>query len=221
MSAARKAVSSTRLPHYLTREHVLQAISEIDSGRDQVPPRRRSTKFVLRHGGREYPPKYLICRAHVAYDGNEWPNKFGGGPETNNYLIGKRFEIWRINDGQVGVEAEDETEESTFPEGKRLLKLHQTLERDTRIAKAAKNRRLRETGDLTCDACGFSYSKQYGDLGVGYIEAHHVVPVSELKGRRATRIDEIALVCSNCHRMLHRNRPWLSISELKRHLNSH
>jgi predicted HNH restriction endonuclease len=31
----------------------------------------------------------------------------------------------------------------------------------------------------------------------------------------ATKVEDIALVCSNCHRMLHRKRHWLSINELK------
>jgi hypothetical protein len=38
--------------------------------------------------------------------------------------------------------------------------------------------------------------------------------LSELTEERPTRIDEIALVCSNCHCMLHKRRPWLGIQEL-------
>ncbi|UZW66371.1 hypothetical protein OC195_21405 [Priestia flexa] len=34
-----------------------------------------------------------------------------------------------------------------------------------------------------------------------------------------TKVEDIALVCANCHRMLHRQRPWLSISELKQLLH--
>lgn len=35
-----------------------------------------------------------------------------------------------------------------------------------------------------------------------------------------TKIEDIAIVCSNCHRMLHRKRPWLSINELKQLLTT-
>ncbi len=34
-----------------------------------------------------------------------------------------------------------------------------------------------------------------------------------------TKIEDIAMVCANCHRMLHRKIPWLSIKELNKLLN--
>ncbi len=30
-----------------------------------------------------------------------------------------------------------------------------------------------------------------------------------------THIDDLALVCSNCHRMIHRSKHWFSVAELK------
>ncbi|MCB9108740.1 MAG: HNH endonuclease [Anaerolineales bacterium] len=51
--------------------------------------------------------------------------------------------------------------------------------------------------------------------GSGFIEAHHTIPVSDMEPGQATRVEDIALICSNCHRMLHRTRPWLSIGMLK------
>jgi hypothetical protein len=47
-------------------------------------------------------------------------------------------------------------------------------------------------------------------LGEDFIECHHTLALSELQEKRPARIDEIALVCSNCHRMIHRRRPWLA-----------
>ena len=61
-------------------------------------------------------------------------------------------------------------------------------------------------------------SKTYGDLGEGFIECHHKVPVSELKPGAKTKLSDLAVLCANCHRMLHRRRPWLSVDELRRHL---
>jgi hypothetical protein len=54
-----------------------------------------------------------------------------------------------------------------------------------------------------------------GDRGIGFIECHHTKPVSMLDGESRTHIDDLAMVCSNCHRTIHRTRPWLSIGELK------
>lgn len=105
--------------------------------------------------------------------------------------------------------------ESKYPEGKEKYKLHRSLERDTSLSRKVKEKRLHEIGELRCDVCNFSFSDTYGELGAGFIEAHHTVPVSELKGKRKTTIDEIALVCSNCHTMIHRSNRLLSIEELQ------
>ena len=47
-------------------------------------------------------------------------------------------------------------------------------------------------------------------------ECHHTVPVSEYGSGARTQLRDLALVCANCHRMLHRRRPWLTIDELLR-----
>jgi predicted HNH restriction endonuclease len=69
--------------------------------------------------------------------------------------------------------------------------------------------------ELRCDVCGFSFNAVYGEIGENYIEAHHLVPVSEMREGDETGIEDIALVCSNCHRMIHRKTPCYSIKGLK------
>jgi|GEM_PF-3985817 len=44
---------------------------------------------------------------------------------------------------------------------------------------------------------------------------HHTVPVSELHSTQGSKLEDVALVCANCHRMLHRRRPWLGLSDLQ------
>jgi hypothetical protein len=101
-----------------------------------------------------------------------------------------------------------------FPEGKRREKLHKYRERDTAQIKALKNHALLN-GTLQCQCCQFDFALRYGEIGRGFIEAHHTVPVSTLNpDGDIIRIEEISLVCSNCHRMLHRRRPWLTMDEL-------
>src|SRR5438105_2747495 len=56
-----------------------------------------------------------------------------------------------------------------------------------------------------------------GSVGEGFIECHHTRPLSD-SGPTRTALKELALVCSNCHRMLHRARPWVSIVELRQRL---
>lgn len=108
----------------------------------------------------------------------------------------------------------DEDDESTFPEGKEKYKMHKVRERDPGISRRAKEKRKSE-GSLSCEVCDFDFEKVYGELGDGYIEAHHTIPISLLKGSVKTKISDIALVCANCHRMLHRGPLLMTIKELR------
>jgi 5-methylcytosine-specific restriction protein A len=68
----------------------------------------------------------------------------------------------------------------------------------------------------TCMVCGFNFEKVYGEVGLNYIEVHHIIPLS-------SRDEEISInpktdfvcACSNCHRMIHRKKGQvLTINEL-------
>jgi 5-methylcytosine-specific restriction endonuclease McrA len=99
----------------------------------------------------------------------------------------------------------NEDDESAFPEGAESYQLHKKRERDPSIVLLAKAKRLKEAQRLECEICLTDFHLVYGVLGQGFIEAHHKIPVSQLDGMTRTRIDDLALVCSNCHRMLHRS----------------
>jgi hypothetical protein len=105
--------------------------------------------------------------------------------------------------------------DTEFPEGAEYEIKHKQRERSRALVTQAKAQFIRTHGHLFCEACGFDFRKTYGKVGDGFIEAHHLTPVSELKSGAKTKISDLALVCSNCHRMLHRKRPWLSISALR------
>jgi 5-methylcytosine-specific restriction protein A len=50
---------------------------------------------------------------------------------------------------------------------------------------------------------------------MGFMEVHHIKPLSTLNPGGKTTLDDLALLCANCHRMVHAQRPWLSMEELK------
>jgi len=103
----------------------------------------------------------------------------------------------------------------SFIEGKRKLRTHLVRERNPKIINLAKERFKEKHGRLFCEVCNFDFFKKYGELGEDFIEGHHTIPVSELEDGQSTRVEDIALVCSNCHKMLHRRRPWLNKMKLK------
>lgn len=103
-------------------------------------------------------------------------------------------------------------------EGRRVLLRHFRRERNPVLVQEAKRQRLRTSGRLTCEACGFDFFEVYGALGDGFIEAHHTVALRDLAGPTATKSSDLALVCANCHRMLHRGKTWLTVTELRKML---
>ena len=51
------------------------------------------------------------------------------------------------------------------------------------------------------------FADHYGDIGEGYIEVHHLRPIASLEEGVAVKYDvaeDFAVLCSNCHRMIHR-----------------
>ncbi|PEN40858.1 restriction endonuclease [Bacillus toyonensis] len=124
---------------------------------------------------------------------------------------------WGLRDFEPTEENVDITEDDMgFEEGKKKLKQHIVRERNPQVIKLAKQRFKEEHGRLFCEVCDFDFFEKYGELGEDFIEGHHTIPVSELEEKQKTKVEDIALVCSNCHKMLHRKRPWLSKEELKK-----
>jgi 5-methylcytosine-specific restriction protein A len=106
-------------------------------------------------------------------------------------------------------------DEDVFPEGLILTRQHVVRERNRAAVSAKIDAVMRETGRLACQACGFDFFLFYGELGRAFSECHHVVPLSEVALQRKTRLTDLAIVCANCHRMLHRVRPAISIESLR------
>jgi 5-methylcytosine-specific restriction protein A len=111
------------------------------------------------------------------------------------------------------AEAEDDEEE--FSEGRVLFRAHRSRERNRTLVKKAKALALKKYGKLACEVCSFDFAARYGKLGADYIECHHVVPISQIAPGAKTKVADLCLLCSNCHRMVHKRRPWLAVGELK------
>jgi hypothetical protein len=106
------------------------------------------------------------------------------------------------------------SDDTSVAEGRALLRLHRTRERNRRLVARKKRSVLSATGKLACEACEFDFLVAYGPRGDGFAECHHTHPICRSEPERRTRLSELAVVCANCHRMLHR-RPWLSVDDLR------
>ena len=84
----------------------------------------------------------------------------------------------------------------------------------------ARNQCVAHWGYL-CSVCNFDFQKIYGNIGINYIHVHHLVPVSEIgKSHQVNPITDLRPVCPNCHSMLHKSNPPLTIEELTELINT-
>lgn len=99
-------------------------------------------------------------------------------------------------------------------EGALLVGRHLRRERDPGLRRR-KIAAVKAAGlPIACEVCRFDFEQTYGERGSGYIEVHHVLPL-HISGEARTRLGDLALLCSNCHRMIHRS-PWTTPGALRR-----
>jgi 5-methylcytosine-specific restriction protein A len=116
----------------------------------------------------------------------------------------------------------DNLKEQDLEERKRYIR-HRSIERNP-----GNSRKVKEVRGYVCEACGFDFKNFYGDLslnkkGETYIEAHHLIPLSNLPEGKALKLspkEDFRVLCANCHKMIHRKNPPYTIEELKANFKS-
>ncbi|MBI2816865.1 MAG: HNH endonuclease [Acidobacteria bacterium] len=118
---------------------------------------------------------------------------------------------WRKREQRTSVYPDEMSEGIEYVEGSVNKILVNRYERDPK----ARADCLARHG-LRCKVCNLKFEQRYGELGKEFIHVHHVKPLGA--SRREYRLDprtDLVPVCPNCHAMLHRTDPPLSIGELK------
>lgn len=148
-------------------------------------------------------------------DGVVW-HQFAGDPARCHEVAQAIIRNLDTDDAaSVGGEAEPDDLLEEAPEGRLLTRVHLRRERNRKLVESKKRLVLKEGGTLTCEVCAFDFKAEYGGRGDGFIECHHTKPLESLQPGGKTHVRDLALVCSNCHRMIHRRRPWLTIDQLR------
>lgn len=135
---------------------------------------------------------------------------------TNNIGLSEaetQEDIWRLFDNHFCPNVQNEIFRPQEPngifgevEGDKIIREHikqELTRRNSKIVQLAKAQALNaNNGRLKCECCKFDFLEAYGQIGSKFIECHHKIHIAT--GERITKIEDLALVCSNCHRMLHR-----------------
>ena len=196
----------------------VQELSEVLNGLPLHPDWRFSPKFRNPNGVcmklanfQALDPSYsgTGLAAVSAGDRAVW-DEFHHKPNELAKLARSIREGSKADEAEVAEEGEDEADE-----GRILTRIHRARERNQKLVTKRKLERRKETGGaLTCEVCDFDFSAVYGNRGDGFAECHHKIPLAE-SGSTKTKLQDLAVLCANCHRMIHVRKPTISVEHLR------
>lgn len=135
----------------------------------------------------------------------------------------KNFTSFYAHKNNIDIESivlpDDDDEDFDYEDDEQFSEGTPSDTQGVRYERSQKARKMcLEKKGYTCCVCEFDFEQWYGEQGKGYIEVHHIIPVSQRGGAyKLNPIKDLVPVCSNCHRMIHRKRDEpLSIQDLKR-----
>ena len=109
-----------------------------------------------------------------------------------------------------------DSDDDGVAEGGILGAAHRRHERNQAVVRKKKNAVFELHMALRCEVCEFDFAATYGELGSRFAECHHTKPVSTMQRGDKTKLNDLSIVCANCHRMLHRRPELLTIAALKK-----
>lgn len=147
-----------------------------------------------------------------------WLDQFpeeGGEPQSRTEGIAVPALLPLPHNDATDVEVSDFGLEGGF---KVVFQRHRLREWRLRAQKLRDSLR-KASGRLRCEVpgCGFDFFEVYGDLGRDFAHVHHIKPLSDRDGPEMTKLSDLAIVCANCHSMIHRGRKCRDLTEILPH----
>lgn len=148
---------------------------------------------------------------------NDGKNHLKRNQKILNYLLVNDFEYSDLTENLKEIEKnEDKRKIQTFDEN---ILIQEGLKKVREVKVYERSSTLRNyaiehftvKNHISCQCCSFDFEDFYGsEIGKGFIEIHHTKPIfqyedDDLENTLENALKNLAPVCSNCHRMIHRN----------------
>jgi 5-methylcytosine-specific restriction protein A len=107
---------------------------------------------------------------------------------------------WQAEDAII-LEANEADQGKSLKQAKRYVQ-HRSIERQPSHSRAVK-----KAQGYRCKGCDKLLVDKYGDVASDLIDAHHLTPLSSLDEGEIVSfdpVDDFAVLCPNCHRVIHR-----------------
>lgn len=158
-------------------------------------------------------PIFSLPNLQGKYPEYKWTPE-GGGNIVSHDIATELLSLIQ-SDNNLAFEPHSLSEVKTYAEGRLRTLTIKNYDRSSEARRAC----IKEYGS-TCTVCGFNYGNFYGEIGAGFIEVHHLKPVSESSAEYSINpVRDLRPLCANCHRIIHKTRPVLSIEELQKIVN--
>lgn len=129
------------------------------------------------------------------------------GVQISDEIIDDLEAKWAAHIGKTPLAIVATDTELAAVEGAERLSFvrHRKREQALRDAKVAESKKS-GNGNLKCEVqkCGFDFVAIYGELGRDYAQVHHLKPLGDRTRPSETKLSDLAIVCANCHAMIHR-----------------
>jgi 5-methylcytosine-specific restriction enzyme A len=158
--------------------------------------------------------RFEIEEVRRSVPGVVWDRLQGSGVRVDGLAADLLEHAWCAHVGSSPYRSPDEFPPGIYEEGALTKILVNKYERDRRARAAC----IAHHGTV-CAVCQFDFQSRYGRLGRDFVHVHHVRELSTLgPGYNVDPQSDLVPLCANCHSMVHRRRPALTPSELRRRL---
>ena len=176
-------------------------------------------------GGRRERAYEFDSRFRLKHDDFPWPHQVPVKWESDFPPVRILLGAEQLTVKELSVDELNRLEKAVHKVAQ-ATKQTEALEGETYLAEAvfrSRNRALiqakKANSNYRCEVCEFNFEETYGVIGREYILAHHRKAIAD--GPSKTTHDDIALVCANCHAMIHMKNPPIAIEELRKLLTQH
>ena len=212
-SADRERLSADQLRR-VKSQHIRDSVARLLAGEQAANFSPSRDYDLLTDGGARLAPKQVFGLALEEALGIEaFPHHFSAGWGTPCFVLLEAAGYTIVPKGsddprevaKILSDIEDE-EARRFAEGSIARAKHLKRERNGKLIAAFKADFLLRNGHFFCEKCEKDWIAEYGEeVASACFEAHHAaVQVSEMPPGHESVIEDLELLCANCHRAEHR-----------------
>lgn len=146
------------------------------------------------------PSSFVFSYGGICAPLNEKTGVYRGDVKLNyNKIEGASELFWREEDGEW-IALPVKVSKISAEEGEKREYSSRSIVRSKSLSEIYRHA-LSSQGELECAACGFKGLAEYGEAKKSCLEVHHKYPLNE--GMAKTTLDDLILLCANCHRTIH------------------